>query len=106
MLSYIALGVIGGGITEELFNRGYFITVLKDLFKNPKKGLLIASLVSILFFAVGHMPTNAIDWIDILIPTIAYTLLFLFTRRLTASIWAHAVYNFTAILLTYYIYYL
>ena len=24
-LSFIALGVIGGGVTEELFNRGYFI---------------------------------------------------------------------------------
>ena len=37
-LSFIALGVIGGGITEELFNRGYFINVLKDVFKNPKTG--------------------------------------------------------------------
>jgi membrane protease YdiL (CAAX protease family) len=37
--SFIALGVIGGGITEEIFNRGYFINVLKDTFSNPKTGL-------------------------------------------------------------------
>ena len=36
LLSYIALGVIGGGITEEIFNRGYSINVLRDTFDNPR----------------------------------------------------------------------
>ena len=105
MLSYIALGVIGGGITEEIYNRGYFINVLKDCFKNPGIGLWIAAILSILFFAIGHLPADAISWIDILVPTIIYTLLFLYTGRLTAPIFAHGIYNMTAILLTYYLYY-
>lgn len=104
-LSFIALGVIGGGITEELFNRGYFINVLKDVFKNPKTGLWVSAILSIVLFALGHMPSTSLDWFDILIPTIMYTLLFITTKRLTASIIAHGIYNMTAIILTYWIYY-
>ncbi|MCH2449034.1 MAG: CPBP family intramembrane metalloprotease [Gracilimonas sp.] len=103
--SFIALGVIGGGITEEIYNRGYFITILKDIFKNPKTGTWIAAILSIAFFAAGHLPADALGWFDILVPTIAYTLLFLYTKRLTTSIIAHGIYNMTAIFLTYHIYY-
>lgn len=104
-LSFVALGVIGGGITEELFNRGYFIGILEGVFNNSTLGLWIASLLSILLFALGHMPSTALDWMDILIPTLIYTLLFISTKRLTASIVAHGVYNMSAILLVYYLYY-
>ncbi len=104
-LSFIALGVIGGGITEELFNRGYFINVLKDVFKSEKTGLWFSAILSIVIFSLGHMPVTPLDWFDILIPTIMYTLLFLTTKRLTASIVAHGIYNMTAIILTYYLYY-
>ena len=104
-LSFISLGVIGGGITEELFNRGYFINVLKDTFKNPKVGIWLSAIISITIFAIGHIPTNGLEWFDILVPTVMYTLLFISTKRLTASIVAHGIYNMSAILLTYYIYY-
>lgn len=105
LLSYIALGVIGGGITEEIYNRGYFINVLKSTFNNPKTGLWVAALLSIVFFCLGHLPSNTVEWIDILVPTTAYTLLFIYTRRLTAPIIAHGIYNMTAILATYFMYY-
>lgn len=105
VISFIALGVIGGGITEELFNRGYFINVLKDTFKNPKTGLWFSAILSIMLFALGHMPSSALDWFDILVPTIIYTLLFISTKRLTASIIAHGIYNMSAIILTYFIYF-
>ncbi|WP_318344491.1 CPBP family intramembrane glutamic endopeptidase [Flagellimonas baculiformis] len=104
-LSFAALGVIGGGITEELFNRGYFINVLKETFKNPKTGLWFSAILSILIFALGHLPTSALDWFDILVPTILYTVLFIWTKRLTACIAAHGIYNMSAIILTYYLYF-
>lgn len=104
-LSFISLGVIGGSITEELFNRGYFINVLKDVFKKPKTGLWVSTILSVVIFSLGHMPSTTLDWFDILIPTIMYTLLFITTKRLTSSIVAHGIYNMTAIILTYYIYY-
>ncbi|WP_375587742.1 lysostaphin resistance A-like protein [Flagellimonas aurea] len=104
-ISFVALGVIGGGITEEIFNRGYFINVLKEIFKNPKTGLWFSAILSILLFALGHMPVNTLDWFDILVPTILYTILFIWTKRLTASMVAHGVYNASAIILTYSIYF-
>ncbi len=104
LFSFIALGVIGGGITEEVFNRGYFITVLKDCFHNPEIGLWVAATLSILFFAIGHLPKDMLGWFDILVPTITYTVLFLYTKRLTAPVVAHGTYNMVAILLTYLIY--
>lgn len=105
LFSYIILGVVGGGITEEIYNRGYFINVLKDVFKKPETGLWLSAVLSIIFFVLGHLPSNTIEWFDILIPTIAYTLLFVYTGRLTASIIAHGIYNMTAILMTYYLYF-
>ncbi len=105
LLSYIALGVIGGGITEEIYNRGYFINVLKQTFKNSKTGLWISAGLSILFFAAGHLPSNSIEWVDILIPTCLYTLLFIYTERLAAPIIAHGIYNMSAILMVHYLYY-
>lgn len=104
-LSFIALGVIGGGITEELFNRGFAINVLKGVFKNPKIGLWFAAVLSILVFSLGHLPSSSVEWFDILIPTLMYTVLFVTTKRLTASIVAHSIYNLSAILLTYYLYF-
>ncbi|MCZ4409076.1 CPBP family intramembrane metalloprotease [Cryomorphaceae bacterium 1068] len=104
-ISFIALGVIGGGITEELFNRGYFINVLTDVFKNPKIGLWFSVVLSILLFALGHMPSTALDWFDILVPTLMYTILFIGTKRLTASIVAHGIYNMSAIIWVYMLYY-
>lgn len=104
-LSYIALGVIGGGITEELFNRGFFINVLKGVFKNPKTGVWFSVILSIVMFSLGHMPSTTLDWFDILVPTVMYTLLFIATKRLTASIVAHGIYNMTAIVLTYWMYF-
>lgn len=104
LFSFIALGVIGGGITEEIYNRGYFITVLESLFENKKVGIWIAAFLSILFFTLGHLPHDVLSWLDILVPTIAYTLLFIYTKRLTAPIFAHGIYNFLAIIVTYQMY--
>jgi membrane protease YdiL (CAAX protease family) len=106
LLSYLALGVIGGGITEEIFNRGFSINVLRTTFRSPRVGVWVASGISVLLFALAHMPTDLLSWFDILVPTIAYTLLFLHTQRLTASIVAHSVYNAVAILSIYFMYYL
>lgn len=103
-LSLIALGVIGGGITEELYNRGFFINVLRSVFKNPTVGWWVSGVLSVLFFAVGHLPSNAVEWFDILVPTTIYTLLFIRTGRLTASMVAHGIYNMSAILLVHYLY--
>ena len=104
LISLMMLGVLGGGIAEEIYNRGFFITVMKDLFKSEKTGLWIAVPVSILFFSAGHMPTSTLLWIDILVASIIYTFLFLGTGRLTASMVSHASWNALAIVVVDYMY--
>ena len=101
MFSYLSLGIIGGGITEEIFNRGYFIRGMEDLFKNKKTGIVLATIASVLFFVLGHLPYDLVSTIDILIPTIIYTALFIATGSLTPSIVAHSLYNGLAIILVY-----
>lgn len=104
LLSFVALGVIGGGITEEIFNRGYTINALKENFSNPKIGLYFAAAFSMLLFIAGHLPSTPLELMDIAIPTLAYTVLFIKTGRLTAPIFAHGLYNLMAILLVYFFY--
>lgn len=104
VLWYIPLGVIGGGLTEEIYNRGFFIGVISETFDHSKIAVFIAAILSILFFIAGHLPTDLVEWVDLLIPTIAYTILYLSTKRLTASIVAHGLWNTLAVVLVYIIY--
>ncbi|MXP10537.1 CPBP family intramembrane glutamic endopeptidase [Pseudoblastomonas halimionae] len=93
LVGYLVWGVIGGGITEEIFNRGFTINVLRAVFDDKRLGLWVAATLSIVLFMVGHLPQNGFDWITILIPTLIYTGLFVFTGKLAAPIAAHAVHN-------------
>ena len=97
VLWYLPLGVLGGGVAEELYNRGFFITVLEEILGRGRTATGIAALLAIVFFAAGHLPGGWVDWMDILVPSAAYTGLFLYTRRLTAPIVAHAVWNVIAV---------
>ena len=101
LVGYLVLGIVGGGIAEEIFNRGFAINVLRPAFANPQVGLWVASSLSIVLFMVGHMPVTAFDWITILVPTLIYTGLFLGTGRLTAAIAAHAVHNGVVLAIIY-----
>lgn len=101
---YLPLGIIGGGLVEELYNRGFFIGALSGIFKQSKIALYAAAVLSIAFFAAGHLPQNWIEWIDLLIPSTLYTVLYLYTGRLTASIVAHALWNTAAAILVMLLY--
>ncbi|MGW8282679.1 MAG: CPBP family intramembrane glutamic endopeptidase [Gemmatimonadota bacterium] len=94
---YLPLGILGGGIAEEIYGRGFVITVLSDVLGNSTAGIAVAAMFSILFFAAGHLPAGWVEWMDILIPSTAYVGLFLHTRRLTAPIVAHAAWNTMAV---------
>lgn len=96
VLWYLPLGVLGGGVAEEVYGRGFVITVLADLLGGTPAGVAFAGLFSAVFFAAGHLPQGWVDWLDILIPSVAYVALFLYTRRLVAPMVAHAAWNVAA----------
>ncbi len=107
VLWYLPLGVLGGGVAEELYNRGFFITVLRGILGGDRTlagssgGMgwpaLLAATLSVVFFAAGHLPSGFIEWVDILIPSIGYAAIFLYTGRLTACIVAHSIWNSMAV---------
>ncbi|GFZ99949.1 hypothetical protein GCM10010923_05500 [Blastomonas marina] len=104
MLGYLVLGVLGGGVTEEIFNRGFTINVLRTAFADRRVGLYVAASFSIVAFMVGHLPRDGFDWIVIFIPTLIYTVLFVRTGRLTAPILAHGVHNALVLAIVWFAY--
>ncbi|SFS42140.1 CPBP family intramembrane glutamic endopeptidase [Marininema halotolerans] len=99
ILWYLPLGVIGGALTEELYNRGFFIGALSASFNHSRVVVYLSAILSIIFFSAGHLPSNLVEWIDLLIPSTAYALLYLYTKRLTASMVAHGLWNTLAVTL-------
>lgn len=97
VLWYLPLGWLGGAVAEEIYNRGFFITILADILGGTRTAAIVAGTFSVLFFAAGHLPSGLVDWIDILIPSTMYAVLFLATGRLTAPIVAHAIWNAAAV---------
>lgn len=104
VLWYLPLGVLGGGVAEEIYNRGFTITILEDILGSGRIATLAAAAFAVLFFAAGHLPQDWVSWMDILVPGTAYVVLFLYTRRLTAPMVAHAVWNTTAVAGIYVVY--
>ncbi|MCJ8190998.1 CPBP family intramembrane glutamic endopeptidase [Sphingomicrobium aestuariivivum] len=104
MAGWLVLGVLGGGVAEEIFNRGFTINVLRSAFANKRLGLAIAVPLSVVIFMVGHLPQDTLQWITILVPTLVYTALFVATRRLTAPIFAHGVHNAAVLAIIWFAY--
>lgn len=97
VLWYLPLGILGGGVAEEIYGRGFVITLLEDILGNTRAATILAATFAALFFAAGHLPQGWVAWADILVPSVAYVLLFLHTRRLVAPMVAHAIWNSVAV---------
>jgi uncharacterized protein len=93
----LVLGVVGGGIAEELYFRGFLLGAIPQRSARPRVALRVAAVVSVVLFALLHLPANALDALAITVASLVYTGLFLATRRLTAAVVAHALWNAAAI---------
>ncbi|SCL23944.1 hypothetical protein GA0070616_2821 [Micromonospora nigra] len=93
----LVLGVVGGGIAEELYFRGFLLGAIPHRFTRPRVALRVAAVVSVLLFGLLHLPANALNALSIAVAGLVYTGLFLATRRLTAAVVAHALWNTAAV---------
>ncbi|GAB3164226.1 hypothetical protein GCM10027059_19960 [Myceligenerans halotolerans] len=100
----LVLGIVGGGIAEELYFRGFLLGAIPQRTARPRAALKVAAVVSVVLFGLLHLPTNLLDVLAITIAGLVYTGLFLVTRRLTASMLAHALWNAAAIVTALVIY--
>ncbi|MBW1295062.1 CPBP family intramembrane glutamic endopeptidase [Aquimarina litoralis] len=94
------------GVLEETFFRGYLFTNIYDGFKskilNRKQALLIALVLSSIFFGLAHMNTNNSSTISIVFLTIngiVWCIPFIITKNLGLSIGLHTAWNFTQTLI-------
>lgn len=94
-----------GGLSEELLFRGHFVTLLRRLLGDSPVALTVVVLLVTVLFAAGHGYQGWAGVIDTgLYGGLTLTLLFLWRRRLTACVVAHALWNTiaaTAIFLWY-----
>jgi hypothetical protein len=105
-------GVVGfiilawtGAATEEVFFRGHFLNTLKGTLGNGRVGLIIAAIVTVILFAALHGYQGWAGVIDSgLYGGVTLTLLYLWRRKLTACIVAHALWNSLAAVLLFSLY--
>ncbi|RPF20734.1 CPBP family intramembrane glutamic endopeptidase [Myceligenerans xiligouense] len=93
----LVLGIVGGGIAEELYFRGFLLGSIPQRSARPRVALWVAAVVSVVLFGLLHLPANALNALSITVAGLVYTGLFLATRRLTAPIVAHSLWNTVAI---------
>lgn len=94
VLSFVVLAWTGG-VAEELFFRGHFLTTLRNAFGRSRAALVAAAAVTIVVFALLHGYQGVAGVVDSgMFGGVALTLLFLWRRgRLTACAVAHAAWN-------------
>ncbi|MCK0118485.1 CPBP family intramembrane metalloprotease [Isoptericola sp. S6320L] len=93
----LVLGMVGGGIAEELYFRGFLVGGVPRAFRDRRRARRVAVVVSVVLFAALHLPANVPDVVSILVAALVYTVLFTATDRLTAPMVAHLLWNATAI---------
>lgn len=85
---------------EEYFARGLILQNVGGLFADPRRGVLIASTISVLLFAAAHGSADPWIFLDLAIFGGACALLAVRTGGLEAPIALHAINNMVGMILT------
>ena len=90
-ICFLLTGIIGGGIREELFFRGYLLNKLTQISPEGRPGLWIASIIQIILFTSGHFYQGAVGILEVVISAVLFTVIYLRTKSLWIVIIFHAV---------------
>lgn len=91
-----------GAFSEELFFRGHFFTTLRNLLGGSRAALMAAIVATVVLFAAGHGYQGWAGVIDTgFYGGLTLTLLYVWRRRLTPCIVAHALWNTLATVAIY-----
>jgi membrane protease YdiL (CAAX protease family) len=94
-----------GAFSEELFFRGHFLNTLRNLLGGSRTALIVAGVATVVLFAAGHGYQGWAGIIDTgFYGGLTLTLLYVWRRRLTACIVAHALWNTLATIAIYLLY--
>ncbi|RDX36395.1 CPBP family intramembrane metalloprotease [Kangiella sp. HD9-110m-PIT-SAG07] len=105
LFAFLLMAVLGGGIAEEVFFRGFFLTSLRSSFGNRRWHTILAVAITTTVFALLHGYQGWIGIIDTAIyGGLSMSLLYLWRRNLTACIVAHGLYDVFAVLILFFMY--
>ena len=92
-LMWLGIGIVSGGLAEEMFFRGYLITRLQTAFAGLRLAPFLAVLVAGTIFGYGHFYYQGLSgWIATgMIGVVIGTLFLLYKRNLWPLIIAHAL---------------
>ncbi len=94
-----------GAFSEELFFRGHFFTALRKLLGPSRLALVVAVAATVVLFAAGHGYQGWAGIVDTgFYGGLTLTVLFVWRRRLTPCIVAHALWNTLATVVIYWWY--
>ncbi|KIH98128.1 hypothetical protein LP52_15230 [Streptomonospora alba] len=93
----LVLGVIGGGVAEELYFRGFMIGALPEAFRRRRRAVGVAAVLSVLLFGLLHVPSSWSAAVAIAVAGLVYVGLFMLTGRVTASMVSHCLWNTAAV---------
>jgi len=79
--------VITAGVTEEVLYRAYAVGVGQLLLGS----VWAAGVISVAAFTLAHYKWGVAHMVSVLVPAVAFTLLFVFTRNVWLCIIAHAI---------------
>lgn len=88
---FLFTAIIGGGIREELFFRGYLLNKIKQLLPASKAGLWTASMIQILFFSLGHLYQGPLGTAVAFIMATLFTMIYLRSKSLWNVIIFHSM---------------
>ena len=105
LIGAIILGITVGGIVEELFFRGFMLSILPKSFSDKRIGSAIAIIFSVLIFAVLHAYQGLVGMIDqFFFALVLVGLFFWRDKRVTAPMVTHGLNNLISIIAIYLLY--
>lgn len=104
LISGLIAGILFGGVAEELYYRGHVIYSLRNLLGNHNWSVVVAATISAIMFGMAHGHQGTVGIIATGVFGAGYAILYLWRKRLTASIVAHATADVVGILIVYFVY--
>lgn len=91
-LMWLGIGIVSGGLAEEMFFRGYLITRLQTVFSGARLAPVLAVFTAAVIFGYGHFYYQGLSgWITTgMIGAVIGLLFLLYKRNLWPLIIAHA----------------
>jgi len=105
LFAMLLMAWLGGGLAEELFFRGHFMTTLQKVLGHSIPSMTVVVAITVIVFASLHGYQGWVGILDTgLYGGLTISLLYLWRKRLTACIVAHGLFDTIAVIMIFFWY--